>query len=145
MNLEKPTLYYRSILGARIPLVTFISLFVSISINLSYLLSGFPPADDEVRNFLTADGSQVDAYGRVCAFLEALFEHTAATIREEFGDADDAELPSQFRTGMTEGQTFQKPNSFRKAFYREVIQNAIKKFVAAQALLPVQLFCDLAG
>ncbi len=50
----------------------------------------FPPADDDVRNFLTADGNQVDAYHRVCAFLEALFEHTAATIREKFGDVDVA-------------------------------------------------------
>jgi hypothetical protein len=108
------------------------------------LLSGFPPADDEVRNFLTADGSQVDAYDRVCAFLEVLFEHTAATIREEFGDTDDAELPSRFRTRMTEGQTFQKPNSFRKAFYHEVIQSANKKFVAAQVIYRL-IFCDLAG
>ena len=91
-----------------------------------------------MRNFLTSDGSQVDAYDRVCAFLEALFEHTAATIHEEFGGVDDAELPSRFRTRMTEGQTFQKPNSFRKAFYREVIQNANKKFVVAQVILPVQ-------
>jgi hypothetical protein len=106
------------------------------------LLSGFPPADDDVRNFLTADGSQVDAYDRVCAFLEALFEHTATTIREEFEDVDDAELPSRFRTRMTEGQTFQNHNSFRKAFYREVIQNSNKKFVAAQVLLPVPLRCS---
>ncbi len=109
------------------------------------MLSGFPPADDDVRNFLTAVGSQVDAYDRVCAFLDALFEHTAATIREEFGDVDDAELPSRFRTRMTEGQTFQNPNPFQKAFYREVIQNANKKFVAGQVLLPVHLRCDLAG
>jgi hypothetical protein len=108
------------------------------------LLSGFPPADDDVRNFLTADGSQVDAYDRVCAFLEALFEHTAATIREEFGNVDDAELPSRFRTRMTEGQTFQNPNSFRKTFYGEVIKNA-KKSMAAQVCLPVQPRCDLAG
>lgn len=107
------------------------------------MLSGFPPADDDVRNFLTADGSQVDAYDHVCAFLEALFEHTATTIREEFGDVDDAELPSRFRTRMTKGQTFQNPNSFRKAFYREVIQNANKIFMAVQVCLLVQLCCDL--
>ena len=109
------------------------------------MLLGFSPADDDVRNFLTTDGSQVDAYDRVCAFLEALFEHTATTIREEFGDVDDAELPSRFRTRMTEGQTFQNPNSFRKAFYREVIQNANKIFMAAHVCLPVQPRCDLAG
>jgi hypothetical protein len=91
-----------------------------------------------MRNFLTADGSQVDAFDRVCAFLEALFEHTATTISEEFADVHDAELPSRFRTRMTGGQTFRNHNSFRKAFYREVIQNANKKFVAAQVILPVK-------
>ena len=109
------------------------------------MLSGFPPADNDVRNFLTADGNQVDAYDRVCAFLEALFERTAATIREDFGDVDDAELASRFRTRMTEGQTFQNPNSFRKTFYREVIQNANKKFMAAQVLLSVRLSGDQAN
>ena len=104
------------------------------------MLSDFPPANDEVRNFLATDSSQVDTYDRVCTFLEALFEHTAVTICEVFGDVDDAELPLRFRTRMTEGQTFQKPNSFRKAFYHEVIQNANKQFVAAQKILPVNFF-----
>lgn len=89
MSLEKPTLSYWSILGARIPLLTFILYsfrYQLIWVRNFYYLIAFrvSPADDEVRNFLTADGGQVDVYDRVCAFLEALFEHTAATIREEF-------------------------------------------------------------
>ena len=67
----------------------------------------------------------------MCAFLEALFNQAAETIRNEF-EFDDLvnleDLASQFRRKMTEGQTFESANPFRKKFYHEVIQKAETKF-----------------
>lgn len=95
---------------------------------------GYPPADHEVRDFLAADKDQADVYDRACAFLEALFEHTATVLQDDSGFLDEDELASQFRTKMTAGQTFRTTNAFRTNFYREVIQNA-HKILAAQVCM----------
>jgi len=84
---------------------------------------------------LTSGDYQLEAFRRVCAFLEALFEHTDATVRGEFGDVDEADIPSEFRKIMTEGQTFQEPNSFRMKFYDEVIRRAKKILNTMEVLI----------
>jgi hypothetical protein len=62
-----------------------------------------------------------------------LFKHTASTLlSEEFKDIDDAEIASEFRNRMTEGQTFNNRSPFRVKFYNAVIQIATKIFVEAQ-------------
>ncbi len=43
-----------------------------------------------------------------------LFWRHSSTIRQKFGDVDEVEISSRLRTRMTEGQTFQEPNSFQR-------------------------------
>jgi hypothetical protein len=95
-------------------------------------IPGYPPADHEVRNFLTAGGSQTTVYQRMCAFLEALFEHTTHIITTQFSHCRLDDLASQFREAMTEGQTFRFTNDFRRNFYDDVIEKAEEKFRAAK-------------
>jgi hypothetical protein len=87
-------------------------------------IPGYPPADHEICDFLTADLSQNEVYNRTCAFLEALFKHTSETIEKELGEIDLEDLTSEFRGKMTEGQTYRSVNDFRKNFYHLVIQKA---------------------
>jgi hypothetical protein len=86
-------------------------------------IPGYPPADDAVRDYLTPALSQAVAYNRMCAFLEALFQHTRETI-QNFDDSELENLPATFRRKMTEGQMYTSVNSFRKNFYAAVVQKA---------------------
>jgi hypothetical protein len=86
-------------------------------------IPGYPPPDDEVRDYLTADLSQAESYNRMCAFLEALFQHTGEII-QKFDDSELENLPATFRRKMTEGQMYTLVNNFRMNFYAAVIQKA---------------------
>ena len=88
------------------------------------VIPGYPPADHDLRDFLTADLSRFKVYDRVCAFLEALFDNTAEIIEDEFYNVDPEDLASEFRRKMTEGQTYRSVNDFRKTFYDNVIMKA---------------------
>jgi hypothetical protein len=89
----------------------------------SSLLSGYPPADHGVRDYLISSGSKDVAYDRASAFLEALFKHATATLHD-FSVNDDSpkyvDFAREFRTRMTEGQKMTSHNKFREEFYRRV-------------------------
>ncbi|KAF8324798.1 hypothetical protein F5887DRAFT_1022029 [Amanita rubescens] len=100
----------------------------SIPINLrDEQSSGYPPADHEVRVFLTAGGTEVQSYLRALYFIDALFQHTDQTLKKEFDSPlGMEEVARQFRIRMTRGQTMNEHNEFRRQFYREVIEIAEK-------------------
>ena len=56
--------------------------------------------------------------------MDALFHHTAEILKD-FDPSE--EIASHFRTLMTEGQTMEEHNIFRKEFYLEVIRMAEEK------------------
>ena len=93
----------------------------------SPLLSGYPPADHGVRDYLTSSVSKDVAYDRSSAFLEALFKHTTATLHD-FSFNDDSleymDFAREFRMRMTEDQKMTGHNKFRDEFYRRVVEDA---------------------
>lgn len=137
MNLEKNISLYHSTSGVQTRQVLFITCYLTSVVWSVWLYSGFPPADGAVRDFLTTNGSERDSYDRACAFLEALFEHTAKILQNDFKNIDAAKLASEFRKRMTKGQTFEQHNSFRVAFYDDVIKSAKKKFESEKVLATV--------
>ena len=93
----------------------------------SSLLSGYPPADHGVRDYLTSSVSKDVGYDRASAFLEALFKRTTATLHD-FRFNDDSpkyvDFAREFRMCMTEGQKMTGHNKFRDDFYRRVVEDA---------------------
>jgi hypothetical protein len=96
-------------------------------------LLGFPPADHDVRDFLTSidsDNPEMDkiSFSRARHFLKALFVITKRTIIEELGDGDGAcereNRIHQFRTYMSDEQSMDTSGSKRKSFYHDVINMA---------------------
>ncbi|KAF8339317.1 hypothetical protein F5887DRAFT_1232790 [Amanita rubescens] len=106
----------------------------SIPINLRDAKSdGYPPADHEVRDFLTMKGTEAESYRRACHFIDALFQHTNYTLENEFDpQLGIEEVACEFRMRMTEGQTMKWHNEFRRQFYQQVIQIAKGKPTVAQ-------------
>lgn len=98
-------------------------MFSYVPLVILLLTPGYPPADHDSRDYLTADLPQGEVYNRMCAFSQALFEHTADTIRN-FDDSECNDLAATFRRKMTEGQTYTSVNDFRKDFYAAVIRKA---------------------
>ncbi|KZT03613.1 uncharacterized protein LAESUDRAFT_328454 [Laetiporus sulphureus 93-53] len=98
---------------------------------------GFPAADEDMRDFLTAppyrmetQNSTVKAFfARICAFLKALMFIAARRIEEldgHFDDYTDEGIAAAFRGLMCNGQTMSSHNEYRNTFYREVIDEATK-------------------
>lgn len=88
-------------------------------------MSGYPPPDNEVRDFLTGGVTRVDSYDRSCAFLQALFE----TTKEKLSQLDSqpqtvAEAAAQFRRLMTHGQRMAGHNVYRRSYYTQVVSRA---------------------
>jgi hypothetical protein len=93
----------------------------------SSLLSGYPPADHGVRDYLTSSVTKDVAYDRASAFLEALFKYTTATLHDFSFDDDSpkyVDFAREFRMRMTEGQKMTGHNKFREEFYRRVVEDA---------------------
>ena len=89
------------------------------------IVPGYPPADHEVRDFLTEKGTEGESYRRACCFIDALFQHTDDTLEKEFDkELEIEEVAYKFRMRMTEGQTMKMPNEFRREFYQQVVQIA---------------------
>jgi hypothetical protein len=88
------------------------------------LLSGYPPADHSIRDYLTTAGSKDIAYDRASAFLEALFTHITDTLRALNGSLNYVGLAGEFRSCMTKGQKMRGHNQFREDFYKQVIEKA---------------------
>lgn len=90
-----------------------------------FSITGYPPADDNVRNYLTGVISRKDAYNRSCAFLEALFTQTNAVL-QDIHSKNHNEMITQFRDFMNKDQKMSGHNNNRKNFFSEVIQKAMK-------------------
>jgi hypothetical protein len=92
-------------------------------------LLGFPPADHDVRDFLTSidpNNPEMDqiSFSRARHFLKALFCITERTIKELGGGDGACERENrahQFRTYMSDGQSMASSGRQRKEFYQEVI------------------------
>ena len=103
-------------------------------------VSGYPPADHDVRNYLCAEHSDSSVvYHRACAFLTALFNETASVLRgdhdvvakpEELSpidlDEDVASLVAQFRAYMNAGTTMTAHGRFRNKFYAKFVDRVQK-------------------
>ncbi|KAL0948165.1 hypothetical protein HGRIS_014960 [Hohenbuehelia grisea] len=86
--------------------------------------TGYPPADVEVRRYLTGGDTRATAYARCWGFLQALFICTAKVLeQDEFRNLDYTQTASLFREKMTEDMG-REHNDFRQKFYREVIKDA---------------------
>ncbi len=88
-----------------------------------FSIAGYPPADDDVQNYLAGALSRNDAYDRSCAFLEALFTHMNTVLRT-FDSISYEDLAAQFRSFMNDGQTISGHNDNRKKFFSAVIEKA---------------------
>ena len=99
-------------------------------INNTYtrIFPGYPPADHEVRDFLTMKGTEVESYRRAYCFIDALFQHTRHTLEVKFDSSWEIEkVAHEFRILMTAGQTMRGHNEFRIRFYQQVVQIAVEK------------------
>ncbi|KAH9051513.1 hypothetical protein EDB87DRAFT_1541276, partial [Lactarius vividus] len=98
---------------------------------------GYPPADEEVREFLTSNREYQDknrsesSYMRACCFLKALFYVTVETTTK----IDAHYTPSEggtkrmyqikrFRQIMSEGQSMDSSRPKRVEFYHDVVSKA---------------------
>jgi hypothetical protein len=88
-------------------------------------LSGYPPADHSVRDYLTCVSSKDQAYDHASAFFGALFIHTAEVVSKFDQSLDYYGLAREFRKRMTEGQKMTKHNEFREEFFEQVVAMAI--------------------
>ena len=105
-------------------------------------LLGFPPPDDEVRDFLTSnqcyDEEEIkdSSYIRARRFLKALFETTVTTLADlgvpdevdrtpsEGGASDRANVMTAFRIFMSEGQIMGSSGPKRRKYYHNVVSAA---------------------
>ncbi|KAF8510465.1 hypothetical protein BU17DRAFT_55347 [Hysterangium stoloniferum] len=90
---------------------------------------GFPPPDDNFREFLVAKTDRAASYRRAYAFLVSLFITTKIAVNDLRtslpGQSLTLEtLAAAFREFMTKGQTMVGPGPDRKFFYDNVIQRA---------------------
>ena len=86
--------------------------------------SGYPPADHNVRDYLTGSKSRDEAYNDSCCLFESLFKHTLNVLLHFDDSLGYVELARAFRVAMTEGQKTTGHNYFRRNFYLKVIQMA---------------------
>lgn len=90
-------------------------------------LIGYPPADDNVRNFLTTnETSRKEAESLVRRFLVALFKKTTKFLKEEASQPGLTKLDriQTFRDFMTKDQLFERAGAKRVEFYNSVIARA---------------------
>ncbi|KAM6495407.1 hypothetical protein JOM56_008113 [Amanita muscaria] len=107
----------------------------SIPINLRDAQStGYPPADLEVLNFLTIERQEEPSYRRACCFIDALFEHTDHILQNFDSQWEIEKVACEFRIRMTEGQTMQEHNLFRRNFYQRVVEIAEEKIKVEDVL-----------
>ncbi|KAI0275350.1 hypothetical protein BC834DRAFT_45359 [Gloeopeniophorella convolvens] len=104
----------------------FAKTHLSIPINLrNPNTTGFPPADVNLRRYLTRSDTTSESYKRMYTFLIALSEETAKTL-ESFGDVDPPERIGLFREYMTKGQSLRTVGEQRRTFYDAVLRRAEK-------------------
>ncbi|KAH8116528.1 hypothetical protein DFH11DRAFT_1742176 [Phellopilus nigrolimitatus] len=112
--------------------------------------TGFPPADNSIRNFLTNGSTctKLQAEKHVEAFLSALFRKTLELLRnlyEDNPDMDYWQMAGDFRRRMSEGQTMNHTNKFRTNFYNRVVTAAENDTIRAATEKPTSYsaFIDL--
>ncbi|KAH9021093.1 hypothetical protein EDB83DRAFT_2320509, partial [Lactarius deliciosus] len=97
--------------------------FFLIPINLRASTDqGYPPADSEVRNFLTRHDGVHSALSLMQHFLLALFSRTKATL-ERMGSTKSGRI-REFREYMSKDQTMHSSGGNRSDFYDGVIAQA---------------------
>jgi hypothetical protein len=106
-------------------------------------LSGFPPADRAVRDYLSTSGSKHIVFNRCSAFLRLYLR-----IRTNFFTMSDHPITSRlrkFRTKMTVAQHMKGHNQHRRDFYKHVIEKAslLKRRVRNIPVHYAQLRCSL--
>ena len=100
------------------------------------IFPGYPPADHEVRNFLTTKGTEDESYRRACCFIDALFQHNDHTLKMELDSRWGIQkVACEFRILMTAGQTMKEHNEFRRRFYQRVVRIAEEKLRAEDVCL----------
>ncbi|KAL0960699.1 hypothetical protein HGRIS_005724 [Hohenbuehelia grisea] len=86
--------------------------------------TGFPPADSEVRSYLSNQHDSDATHSHCLAFMCSLFRHTAEVLGQgEFKDLNYAQTALPFRQRMTENMMIDH-NAFRRTFYSEVIRKS---------------------
>jgi hypothetical protein len=95
---------------------------------------GFPPPDDDVRDWLLKGKTKMEAFTRAGAFLCALFvtllrylqqlDAEIADISTLAIDERPKSLEAKLRLLMTAGQTFSRQGQPRRQFYEEVLDLA---------------------
>jgi hypothetical protein len=100
--------------------------------------SAYPPADHNVRDYLTGSKSRDEAYDHSCALFESLFTHTLKILLHFDNSLGYVELARAFRVAMTEGQKATGHNDFRRNFYLKVIQMA--KELKVQRVRCIQIY-----
>jgi hypothetical protein len=87
-------------------------------------LIGYPPADDDVRHFLTTKVTAAkEAESRIRCFLIALFNKTAEFL-ENKASPTKLDRIQQFRDFMTKDQTLRRAGENRFDFYLRVLARA---------------------
>jgi hypothetical protein len=88
------------------------------------LFTGFPAADYNIREFFNKGTSSKEVYTRYAAFFTALFQQLLILFKSNSLNRDKTQtenyIAGEFRSYMTEKQTYDKQNSNRVNFYEEV-------------------------
>ncbi len=84
-------------------------------------LLGFPPPDNQVRDFLS--GPADTAFDRACNFLLTLFGKCKEAVAK-FDCRDKAERVQEFRRFMSEGQSMRYVGGNRQMFFNDVVEQA---------------------
>lgn len=90
-------------------------------------MKGFPLPDVDVRHFLIGDDTDTPilAYVKFLAFLFAAFSRTLKALKA-FPKDHSLGIPERFRSFLAEGQSANSVGPNRKAFYAEIIAEAIQ-------------------
>ncbi|KAM6498654.1 hypothetical protein JOM56_006602 [Amanita muscaria] len=91
--------------------------------------TGYPYADDEVRDFLTSPNKENDAHLHALTFLLALFEHTKATLQSKYRKKKQYSIVA---TSFQQYMITSQGSSQRRTFFQAVVENAndyVKKVI----------------
>jgi hypothetical protein len=85
---------------------------------------GYPPPDNNVRNFLTRGiTTREEVEPLLRQFLIELFRKTAETLKS-MDTTDPGTLISKFRDHMSKGQRMESVGDARLEFYQDVVDKA---------------------
>jgi hypothetical protein len=91
---------------------------------ISTRFTGFPAADQDVREFLNNGSSPLEVNTRYAAFFTALFQQLLVNFQEMTTQETPGSFAHRFRFHMTYNQTYGEPNEYRKTFYKLVCSKA---------------------